>query len=118
MSPGHAFLKDPFLFNLSPFLFNLALASLPSAIPADLRHRVCISVYADDVALWTRGPTRSLPAVRSCLQRALDEIVSYFQAVGLSHGLTPSSSTDGAGRQSQTMEAGRGLLVPAPALVG
>ncbi|KAH7942082.1 hypothetical protein HPB49_020254 [Dermacentor silvarum] len=67
-----------------PFLFNLALASLPSAITADLRHRVYISVYADDVALWTRSPARSLPAVRSCLQRALDEVVSYFQAVGLS----------------------------------
>ncbi|KAH7960192.1 hypothetical protein HPB49_017615 [Dermacentor silvarum] len=84
---------------MSPFLFNLALASLPSAIPVDFRHGVYISVYADDVALWTLGPTRSLPAVRSCLQRALDEVVSYFQAVGLVLHFKPSDLRDDCKRR-------------------
>ncbi|XP_070378055.1 uncharacterized protein [Dermacentor albipictus] len=57
---------------LSPFLFNAALAGLPAALPADTRHHTQCSIYADDVALWVRGPRRCLPAVRRSLQGALD----------------------------------------------
>ncbi|KAH7986085.1 hypothetical protein HPB49_026128 [Dermacentor silvarum] len=40
---------------LSPFLFNMALAGLPASLPADPQFPVRCSIYADDVALWTRG---------------------------------------------------------------
>ncbi|KAH7985622.1 hypothetical protein HPB49_026340 [Dermacentor silvarum] len=68
---------------LSPFLFNVALARLPSSIPKGRRFPVHCSVYADDIALWTSGPRRSLPAVRTCLQEALDASVGHLASVGL-----------------------------------
>lgn len=58
---------------LSPFLFNVVLATLPDCIPSELHYAVSIAVYADDVALWTHGPTDDAPAVRACLQAALED---------------------------------------------
>ncbi|KAH7933031.1 hypothetical protein HPB49_007159 [Dermacentor silvarum] len=54
---------------LSPFLFNVALARLSSSIPKGRRFPVHCSVYADDIALRTSGPRRSLPAVRTASRR-------------------------------------------------
>ncbi|KAH7949377.1 hypothetical protein HPB49_008669 [Dermacentor silvarum] len=57
---------------LSLFLFNMALAGLPASLPADPRFPVRCSIYADDVALWTRGPRKFMPSIRCSLQGALD----------------------------------------------
>nr|XP_050041161.1 uncharacterized protein LOC126538348 [Dermacentor andersoni] len=68
---------------LSPFLFNAALAGLPAALPADTRYHTQCSIYADDVALWVRGPRRCFPAVRRSLQGALDAVTTFLGRVGL-----------------------------------
>ncbi|KAH7954986.1 hypothetical protein HPB49_023662 [Dermacentor silvarum] len=47
------------------------------------RFPVHCSVYADDIALWTSGPRRSLPAVRTCLQETLDASVGHLASLGL-----------------------------------
>ncbi|KAH7937433.1 hypothetical protein HPB49_012205 [Dermacentor silvarum] len=70
---------------LSPFLFNMALAGLPASLPAAARFPARCSIYADDVALWVRGPRRSIPAIRRSLQEALDAVVSYLGGIGLRH---------------------------------
>ncbi|XP_037508982.1 uncharacterized protein LOC119385652 [Rhipicephalus sanguineus] len=57
---------------LSPFLFDMALAGLPASLPTDTRFPAHCSVYADDVALWVRGPRRSIPAIRRSLQTSLE----------------------------------------------
>ncbi|KAH7980943.1 hypothetical protein HPB49_020374 [Dermacentor silvarum] len=68
---------------LSPFLFNMALAGVPASLPAAARFPARCSIYADDVALWVRGPRRSIPAIRRSLQEALDAVVSYLGGIGL-----------------------------------
>ncbi|KAH7953199.1 hypothetical protein HPB49_005863 [Dermacentor silvarum] len=81
---------------LSPFLFNVALARLPSSIPKGRRFPVHCSVYADDIALWTSGPRRSLPAVRTCLQEALDASVGHLASVGLTVSSAKTKDSPGA----------------------
>ncbi|XP_077544529.1 uncharacterized protein LOC144157036 [Haemaphysalis longicornis] len=68
---------------LSPFLFNLVLAPLPDCIPTGLRYPVDIAVYADDVAIWTHGPTRLGKHVRACLQKALGAVAAFLSSRGL-----------------------------------
>ncbi|KAH7977467.1 hypothetical protein HPB49_001805 [Dermacentor silvarum] len=68
---------------LSPFLFNMALAGLPASLPADPRFPVRCSIYADDVALWTRGPRKSMPFIWCSLQRALDAVTAFLGSIGL-----------------------------------
>uniref|UniRef100_L7LZH7 Putative tick transposon n=1 Tax=Rhipicephalus pulchellus TaxID=72859 RepID=L7LZH7_RHIPC len=68
---------------LSPFLFNLVLAGLPATLPVDKRYPTLCSLYADDVALWVRGPRRNLTAIRRSLQRSLDAVANFFKAIGL-----------------------------------
>ncbi|XP_037501849.1 uncharacterized protein LOC119375889 [Rhipicephalus sanguineus] len=68
---------------LSPFLFNLVLAGLPGMLPVDKRYPTQCSLYADDVALWVRGPRRNLTAIRRSLQRSLDAVTSFFRTIGL-----------------------------------
>ncbi|KAH7948734.1 hypothetical protein HPB49_001429 [Dermacentor silvarum] len=68
---------------LSPFLFNMALAGLPASLPADPRFPVRCSIYADDVALWTRGPRKFMPSIRCSLQRALDAVTAFLGSIGL-----------------------------------
>ncbi|KAH7946657.1 hypothetical protein HPB52_002836 [Rhipicephalus sanguineus] len=41
------------------------------------------SLYADDVALWVKGPRRKLTAIRRSPQRSLDVVTSSFRAIGL-----------------------------------
>nr|XP_050046349.1 uncharacterized protein LOC126543263 [Dermacentor andersoni] len=69
---------------LSPFLFNLALKGLAAALPTDSRYPVCCAIYVDDVALWVRGPRRSIAAIRGSLQRALEAVISFLGGIGLS----------------------------------
>ncbi|XP_037521857.1 uncharacterized protein LOC119399114 [Rhipicephalus sanguineus] len=69
---------------LSPFLFNLAMAGLAAALPVHGKFPVRCSLYADDVALWVRGPRRSLTVIRNALQSALDSVVTFLHGIGLS----------------------------------
>ncbi|KAH7932663.1 hypothetical protein HPB49_000527 [Dermacentor silvarum] len=68
---------------LSSFLFNMALAGLPASRPADPRFPVRCSIYADDVAPWTRGPRKFMPSIRCSLQRALDAVTAFLGSIGL-----------------------------------
>ncbi|XP_037505979.1 uncharacterized protein LOC119382352 [Rhipicephalus sanguineus] len=77
---------------LSPFLFNMALAGLPASLPTDTRFPARCSVYADDVALWARGPRRSIPAIRRSLQAALDAVISFLGSIGLKVSATKTEA--------------------------
>ncbi|XP_049270066.1 uncharacterized protein LOC125757867 [Rhipicephalus sanguineus] len=77
---------------LSPFLFNMALAGLPASLPTDTRFPARCSVYADDVALWARGPRRSIPAIRRSLQAALDAVISFLGGIGLKVSATKTEA--------------------------
>ncbi|XP_070378184.1 uncharacterized protein [Dermacentor albipictus] len=59
-------------------------SGLAAALPADSRYPVCCAIYADDVALWIRGPRRSIAAIRGSLQRALEAVISFLGGIGLS----------------------------------
>nr|XP_037291116.1 uncharacterized protein LOC119186822 [Rhipicephalus microplus] len=77
---------------LSPFLFNIALAGLPASLPTDTRFPARCSIYADDVALWVRGPRRSIPAIRRSLQAVLDAVVAYLRSIGLKVSATKTEA--------------------------
>ncbi|XP_075721849.1 uncharacterized protein LOC142765160 [Rhipicephalus microplus] len=77
---------------LSPFLFNLAMAGLPASLPTGTRFAARCSVYADDVALWARGPRRSIPAIRTSLQAALDAVSAYLSGIGLKVSATKTEA--------------------------
>ncbi|XP_037503740.1 uncharacterized protein LOC119378788 [Rhipicephalus sanguineus] len=77
---------------LSPFLFNMALAGLAASLPTDTRFPARCSVYADDVALWARGPRRSIPAIRRSLQAALDAVISFLGSIGLKVSATKTEA--------------------------
>ncbi|WP_410469846.1 RNA-directed DNA polymerase, partial [Bradyrhizobium sp. 33ap4] len=62
---------------LSPILFNVVMAGLTSIIP----RKVAFSIYADDVAIWTKGKSR--PAIQRRLQLALNNIHKYFTQLGM-----------------------------------
>ncbi|XP_064479960.1 uncharacterized protein LOC135393426 [Ornithodoros turicata] len=57
---------------LSPLLFNIIMASLP----LQLREHIHITIYADDVCIWTSAACRD--TIQQRLQTALDTIVSYL----------------------------------------
>nr|XP_037285064.1 uncharacterized protein LOC119177995 [Rhipicephalus microplus] len=67
---------------LSPFIFNMAFAGLPASLPTDTRFPAQCSAYADDVALWARGPRRSIPAIRRSLQAALYAVIAFLGRIG------------------------------------
>ncbi|XP_037515483.1 uncharacterized protein LOC119391904 [Rhipicephalus sanguineus] len=77
---------------LSPFLFNMALAGLPASLPTDTRFPAHCSVYADDVALWVRGPRRSIPAIRRSLQTSLEAVIAYLGGIGLKVSATKTEA--------------------------
>lgn len=62
---------------LSPTLFNLVLVRLVERIPSAVQ----ISMYADDICVWTSGVTR--PQVRARLQKAATSISAYLCEQGL-----------------------------------
>lgn len=63
---------------LSPTLFNLALLGLAEYLPTTIK----ISIYADDICVWTSAVTR--PQIRARLQRAATLTASYLCKQGLS----------------------------------
>ncbi|XP_037288244.1 uncharacterized protein LOC119181160 [Rhipicephalus microplus] len=70
----------------------MALAGLPASLPTDTRFSARCSVYADDVALWVRGPRRSIPAIRRSLQAALDAVITYLGGIGLKVSATKTEA--------------------------
>lgn len=62
---------------LSPLLFNVVMAGIKTCVP----RKVNVSIYADDICVWTAGKSR--PALRYRLQRSLDAIVSYLTQAGM-----------------------------------
>ncbi|XP_037508119.1 uncharacterized protein LOC119383914 [Rhipicephalus sanguineus] len=74
---------------LSPFLFNLLMAA-PFTLPVDKRFPTQCSLYADDVALWVRGPRRNFTAIRTSIQRSLNAVASFSVTIGLT--LSPTKT--------------------------
>lgn len=62
---------------LSPVLFNLVMVSLKLC----LHRKVHISIYADDICIWTVGKSR--PAIRNRLQGSLSRIKQHLTEIGL-----------------------------------
>ncbi|XP_064485178.1 uncharacterized protein LOC135397505 [Ornithodoros turicata] len=63
---------------LSPLFFNVIMASLPSQISNDVN----VTIYADDICLWTSSTRRDTIQLR--LQGALNTVESYLSDRGLS----------------------------------
>nr|XP_037270233.1 uncharacterized protein LOC119161824 [Rhipicephalus microplus] len=70
----------------------MALAGLPASLPTDTRFPARCSVYADDVALWVRGPRRFIPAIRRSLQVVLDAVITYLGGIGLKVSATKTEA--------------------------
>lgn len=68
---------------LSPFLCNLALARVPDYIPCDTPYDVRVVIYADDIALFARGPTHRRSAVLSSIQTGINAVDAYLKGIGL-----------------------------------
>ncbi|XP_075556525.1 uncharacterized protein LOC142588575 [Dermacentor variabilis] len=77
---------------LSPFLFNLALAPIIECLPKAGRFPVRAVVYADDVALYVRGPRTAIAEMRRELQEALDSVAGFLRAIGLQLSSTKSEA--------------------------
>nr|XP_054921490.1 uncharacterized protein LOC129382122 [Dermacentor andersoni] len=77
---------------LSPFLFNLALAPIIECIPKTGRFPVRAVLYADDIALFVRGPPSATAAMRNQLQAALDIVANFLRAIGLRLSSTKSEA--------------------------
>ncbi|XP_037564592.1 uncharacterized protein LOC119444237 [Dermacentor silvarum] len=68
---------------LSPFLFNLALAPISECVRSSGHLPVRTVVYADDVALFVRGPPATMAQMRLQLQAAADAVGDFLRAIGL-----------------------------------
>lgn len=62
---------------LSPLLFNVVLSALPKMLPRGVQ----ISVYADDICLWSSG--KQVPALQTRLQRSLDIVTDFLTEKGM-----------------------------------
>lgn len=62
---------------LSPTLFNLVLIDLVHSLPQSVH----VSIYADDICIWSSAVTR--PQVRARLQKAATATSGYLRARGL-----------------------------------
>ncbi|XP_037529359.1 uncharacterized protein LOC119406700 [Rhipicephalus sanguineus] len=70
----------------------MAMAGLAASLPTGTRFPARCSVYADDVALWARGPRRSITAIRRSLQAALDAVISFLGSIGLKVSATKTEA--------------------------
>ncbi|XP_075732616.1 uncharacterized protein LOC142775159 [Rhipicephalus microplus] len=70
----------------------MALAGLPASLTTDTKFPARCSVYADNVALWVRGPRQSIPAIRRSLQAALDAVITYLGGIGLKVSATKTEA--------------------------
>lgn len=62
---------------LSPVLFNITLIALLQHVPSTVR----LSMYADDICVWTSAVTRL--QLRARIQRAANEAATYLRSRGL-----------------------------------
>lgn len=62
---------------LSPLLFSVVLAALPQLLPKNVH----ISIYANDICLWTSGV--QMPALQRRIQNALDVTERFFTERGM-----------------------------------
>ncbi|XP_072145540.1 uncharacterized protein [Dermacentor andersoni] len=77
---------------LSPFLFNLTLAPIIECLPKAGCFPVRAVVYADDVALYVRGPRTAIAEMRRELQEALNSVAGFLRAIGLQMSSTKSEA--------------------------
>ncbi|XP_075740411.1 uncharacterized protein LOC142786677 [Rhipicephalus microplus] len=70
----------------------MALAGPAASLPTETRFPARCSVYADDVALWVRGPRGSIQAIRRSLQAALDAVITYLGGIGLKVSATKTEA--------------------------
>ncbi|KAH7964801.1 hypothetical protein HPB49_001458 [Dermacentor silvarum] len=68
---------------LSPFLFNLALAPISECVLSSGNLLVRAAVYADDVALFVRGPPATMAQMRLQIQAAANAVGDFLRAIGL-----------------------------------
>lgn len=71
---------------LSPTLFTLALIGLTKVLPKT----VSVSVYADDICIWTSGVTRL--HVQARLQKAVSATLMYLRRQGLEISTSKSAT--------------------------
>ncbi|KAL3189979.1 hypothetical protein MRX96_020313 [Rhipicephalus microplus] len=65
----------------SPFLFILVLAPLTKCLRETAGFPVRSVVYANDVALYVRGPTHKCSPVHACMQEALQCVATFFRSI-------------------------------------
>lgn len=70
---------------LSPTLFNAVMAQLPYNLPPNIR----CSVYADDISIWTSGP--SFLDVQQTLQEGLDYVDRFLRKRGMALSLAKTA---------------------------
>ncbi|XP_077534764.1 uncharacterized protein LOC144146710 [Haemaphysalis longicornis] len=58
-------------------------SGVPQGSVLSLRYPVEVAVYADDVALWTHGPTKYCHTVKRCLKDALRTVAVFLESHGL-----------------------------------
>ncbi|XP_077511837.1 uncharacterized protein LOC144122143 [Amblyomma americanum] len=75
---------------LSPLLFNAVLALLPNFLPKDLRLPIHVAIYANDIAIWCRGPRRYRVHTIKNVQRAINAVAAFLERAGLS--ISPSKT--------------------------
>lgn len=101
---------------LSPFLFNLALAPISECVPSSGHLPVRAVVYADDVALFIRGPPSEMTEMRVRLQEAVDAVGGFMRAIGLRLSAAKSEAIMVHPRAAARCCAGRVVVdgVPCP----
>lgn len=62
---------------LSPLLFNVVMAFLPRLLPRGVH----VSLYADDICLWSAG--KQWPALERRLQESVDTVVHFLTERGM-----------------------------------
>ncbi|XP_037564632.1 uncharacterized protein LOC119444281 [Dermacentor silvarum] len=95
---------------LSPFLFNLALAPISECVRNTGHLLVRAVVYADDVALFVRGPPSAMAEMRLHLQAAVDAVGKFLRAIGLCLSATKSEELMVHPRATTRLHTGRVII--------
>ncbi|KAH6922482.1 hypothetical protein HPB50_014851 [Hyalomma asiaticum] len=89
---------------LSPFLFNLVLAPLIECLPSAAPFPVRAVIYADDIALYVRGPTRQCSRDRNNDGSDCSALEEERRAAGNDPLRGPTSQRAPAGANKATAE--------------
>ncbi|XP_037558009.1 uncharacterized protein LOC119435145 [Dermacentor silvarum] len=95
---------------LSPFLFNLALAPISECVRNSGHLPVRAVIYADDVALFVRGPPSAMAEMRRNLQAAVDAVGQFLRAIGLRLSATKSEALMVHPRATARLHTGRIII--------